>query len=66
MEVKEEEDLQQWMEKSREEQMSEQDLVVMLVDRKLAREAAKHAMVEIWKRWLKVSVGFFSILIFGS
>jgi len=58
MEAKEEEDLWQWLEKSWEEQMSERDLVVVLVDRKLAREAAEHAMVDICKKWLKVSVGF--------
>jgi len=57
IEVKQEEDLQWWMEKSWEEWMSEWDSVV-LVDRKLDREAAKHAMVEIWKRWLKVSFRF--------
>ena len=65
MEVKEE-DMWRWMEKRWEEQMLEQDLVVRLVDRDLAREAGEHAVVEIWKRWLKVSVGFFSILTFGS
>ena len=65
MEVKQEEDIWWWMEKCWEEQMLERGSVVMLVDRKLEREAAKHAGVEIWKK-LKVSVGFFSILIFGS
>ena len=65
MEAKEEEDMQQWLEKSWEEWMSEWDLVVMLVDRNLVREAAEHAMVEIGMRWLKVSVGF-SFLIFRS
>ena len=58
MEVKEEEDMWWWMEKRWEEQMSEQDSVVGLVDRNLVREAGEHAMVEIWKRWLKVSVRF--------
>jgi len=65
MEVKQEEDIWWWMEKCWEEQMLERGSVVMLVDRKLEREAAKHAGVEIWKK-LKVSVGFFSILIFRS
>ena len=58
IEAKQAEDLQQWMEKGWEEQMSERDLVVALVDKELVREAAEHAMVEIQKRWFKVSVGF--------
>ena len=58
MEAKEEEDLWWWLEKSWEEQMSERDLVVRLVDRKLAREAAEHAVVEIWKKWYIVSFIF--------
>jgi len=56
MEVKEEEDMWQWMEKGWEEQMLERDSVVVLVDRNLEREVAEHAVVEIGKRWLKVSV----------
>ena len=66
MEVKEEEDMQWWMEKRWEEWMLEWDLVVRLVDRDSAREAVEHVVVEIWKRWLKVNVGIFSILIFRS
>jgi len=57
MEAKQEEDLQWWQEKSWEEQMSERDLVVRFVDKKAAVAVTKAAMVEIWKRWLKVSVG---------
>jgi len=57
--------MQQWLEKSWEEWMSEWDLIVMLIDRNLVREAAENAVVEIGKRWLKVSV-IFSFLIFGS
>ena len=45
MEVKEEEDMQRWMEKRWEEWMLEWDLVVGLVDRDLVREEGKHAMV---------------------
>ena len=59
-EVKEEEDMWQWMEMRWEEQMSEWDSVVRLVDRNLAREAGKHAVVEIWKKWFLVSVSFSS------
>ena len=58
MEVKEVEDLWQWMEKSWETWMSERDLVVGLVDKELVTEAAEHAMVEMEKKWLKVSVSF--------
>ena len=58
MEAKWTEDLWQWMEKSWEEWMSERDSVVALVDKNLAREAAEHAVVEIWKRWYIVSVRF--------
>src|SRR5882724_12183627 len=58
MEVKEEEDIQQWMEQQWEEQMWEWDIIVRFVDRDLVREAGKHAVVEIEKRWLKVSAGF--------
>ena len=47
MEAKEEEDMQQWLEKSWEEWMSERDLVVRLMDKELVREAAEHAMVEM-------------------
>jgi len=57
MEEKQEEDLQWWLEKSWEEQMSERDLVVRFVDKKAAVAVTKAVMVEIWKRWLKVSVG---------
>jgi len=46
------------MEKGWEEWMSERDSVVELVDRKLAREALEHAMVEIQKKWYIVSFGF--------
>jgi len=66
LEMKQEEAMQQWMKKSWEEWMSERDSVFALVDRKLVREAVKHTVVEIWKRWLKVSVSFSSILIFRS
>ena len=58
MEAKEEEDMWWWMEKGWEEWMSERDSVVELVDRKLAREALEHAMVEIQKKWYIVSFGF--------
>jgi len=58
LKVKQEQDMQWWMEKSWEERMSERDLVVMLVDRRLEREAANHAVVEIWKKSFIVSVSF--------
>ena len=58
MEAKGEEDMWQWMEKRWEEWMWEWDSIVRFVDRDLAREAAEHAVVEIGKRWLKVSVIF--------
>ena len=58
MEAKEEEDMWQWMEKRWEEWMSEQDSVVGLIDRDLVREAVEHVVVEIWKKWYIVSVGF--------
>jgi len=57
MEEKQEEDLQWWLEKSWEEQISERDSVVRFVDKKAAVAVTKAVMVEIWKRWLKVSVG---------
>jgi len=57
MEEKQEEDLQWWLEKSWEEQISERDSVVRFVDKKAAVAVTKAMMVEIWKRWLKVSVG---------
>jgi len=47
MEVKEVEDLCQWMEKSWEAQMSEWDSVVKLVDKELATEAVGM----LWWRW---------------
>ena len=58
LEVKQEEDMWWWMEMRWEERMSERDSVVTLVDSRLAREAVKHAKVEIWKKWFIVSVGF--------
>ena len=64
MEVKEEEDMWWWMEKRWEEWMLEQDLVVRLVDSGLLRQAGKHAVVQIWKKWYIVSVGFFFTLTF--
>jgi len=42
----------------------QRDLIVMLVDRRLVREAAKHAVVEIWKKWFTVSFWMFFILDF--
>jgi len=38
--------------------MWEQDSIVRFLDRDLVREAGEHVVVEIGKRWLKVSVGF--------
>jgi len=58
MEVKEEDDMQWWMEKRWEEWMLEWDSVVGLVDRDLVREAGEHAVVVIWKKWYIVSVRF--------
>jgi len=58
MKAKEVEDLWQWMEKSWEAWMSEWDSVVRLVDKELVTEAAEHSMVEMEKKWLKVSVSF--------
>ena len=65
MEAKEEEDMQQWMEKRWEEWMLEWNSVVRLIDSGLAREAEEHAVVQIWKKWYIVSVEFFVILTFG-
>ena len=58
MKAKEEEDIRWWMEQWWEEQMWEWDLIVGFVDRDSVREAGEHAVVEIGKRWLKVSAGF--------
>ena len=58
MEVKEVEELRWWMEKRWEEQMLEWDSIVRLGDKELAIEAADHVVVEIWKKWYIVSVGF--------
>ena len=57
MEVKEEEYMQQWMEKRWEEWMLEWDSIVRFVDRDSVREVGEH-VVEIGKRWLKVSARF--------
>ena len=46
------------MELQWEEQMWEWDSLVGFVDRDSVREAGEHAVVEIGKRWLKVSVIF--------
>jgi len=64
LEVKQEEDMQQWMEMRWEERMSERDLVVMLVNRQSARIAGEKVVVEIGKKWYIVSVRFFFILTF--
>ena len=56
MEAKWAEDLWRWMEKGWEERMSERDSVVRLVDKKLAKEAVEQAVVEIQKKWYKVSL----------
>jgi len=67
MEVKQTEDLRQWMEKSWEEWISERDLVVGLLDKKLVREAVEHAVVvEIWKKWYKVSLRILLLIYSGS
>jgi len=58
MEAKEEEDIQRWMEQRWEEQMWEWDTIVRFINRDLVREVGKHAVVEIEKRWLRVSAGF--------
>ena len=58
MEVKQEEDIWQWMEKGWEEWMLERDLVVGFVDKKAVVAAMKAVMVEIHKKWLIVSVRF--------
>ena len=58
MEVKEEENMQQWMEQRWEEQMWEWYSLVRFVDRDLVREGGEHVVVEIGKRWLKVSARF--------
>ena len=42
--------------------MSERDSVVKLLDKKLVREAAEYVVVEIWKKWYKVTVRFSSFL----
>ena len=62
MEVKEEEDIQWWMEQRWEEQMWEWESIVSFVDRDSVREVGEHAVVEIGKRWLKVSARFFCYL----
>ena len=58
MEAKEEEVIWWWMEQQWDEWMWEWDLIVRFVDRDLVKEAGEHAVVEIGKRWWKVSVGF--------
>jgi len=57
LEVKQEEDWQQWMEMRWEERMLERDSVGMVVNRQSARMAGERAVVEIEKRWYIVSVG---------
>ena len=42
--------------------MWEQDSIVRFLDRDLVREAGQYAVVEIRKRWLKVSAGFFILI----
>ena len=57
MEAKWVEDLWWWKEKAWENQMSEKDMMVVL-DKETAVVAAKVAVVEIIKKYWKVSVGF--------
>ena len=59
MEAKQAEDLWWWMEKGWEDQMLEKDRM-RVSDKKLGVVAAKAAMVEIERKWLKVSIGFSS------
>ena len=66
LEVKQEEDMQQWMEMQWEEQMLERDAVVSVVDSQLAKLAGEKAAGEIWKKWYVVSVSFFLILTFQN
>ena len=51
----------QWMEKHWEEWMLERDLVVELVDKEVAMEAAEHAVVEIQKKCYIVIFFSFSL-----
>jgi len=55
-----EEQMQQWMEKNWESQMVESRLLVS--DKESAIEVAEHAVVEIGKKYWKVSVRFSSLL----
>ena|SRR5882724_1008206 len=58
LEVKQEEDMWQWMEMRWAERMLERDLVALGVNTQSARMAGGKAVAEIWKKWYAVSVGF--------
>ena len=60
-----EEIMWQWMEKMWEEQMSERELIAVVVNTQSARMVAEKAVVEIRKQGYSVSIGFlpFSIWI---
>jgi len=58
LEVKQEEDMRRWMEMQWEEQMSERDVVVLVVNVQSARMAGEKVVVEIGKQWYIVSVCF--------
>jgi len=57
-EVKEEDDIRRWMEMRWEEQMFERDAVASVVNVQSARMAGEKVVVDIWKQWYSVSIGF--------